>query len=194
MRCADVAASGGEAAGADAAVAVITGRDIVVPADAGLGAAATAGRDMVDDAAGTGGGTVPAAGRIPVAEAEPAAGALAGTAGAPGAAAGAPGVAAGRIPVAEAAPAAGTPAATAGRAPVEEAALGAGVGASAATAGREPVAEADAGETGFGGALMPVAPAVLAGGAAAGATAGALPAPAAGTRVVPHCTQNFAPG
>ena len=111
-----------------AAAAVIAGRDIVAPADAGLGETLAAGRDMVDEADGGGGAAAPTAGRDPVAEAE------------------------------------------------------------AGAAGRDPVAEADAGEAGFG-AVIPVA---LAGGT--GAAEGAVPAPAGATSVVPHCTQNFAPG
>jgi hypothetical protein len=90
---------------------------------------------------------------------------------------GAAGATAGRDPVAEADAAAPT----AGRDPVAEA-------DAAPTAGRDPVAEADAGEAGFG-AVMPVA---LAGGT--GAAEGAAPAPPVATSVVPHCTQNFAPG
>ena len=86
---------------------------------------------------------------------------------------------------ADGAPAGAAP--TAGRDRVDEA--DGGAGAAAPTAGRDPVAEADAGEAGFG-AVMPVA---LAGGTELGAAEGAVPAPAAGTSVVPHCTQNFAP-
>lgn len=82
-----------------------------------------------------------------------------------------------------AAGAAGATAPTTGRGPVAEA-------DAAPTAGRDPVAEADAGEAGFG-AVIPVA---LAGGTAPGAAEGAVPAPAVATSVVPHCTQNFAPG
>ena len=77
----------------------------------------------------------------------------------------------------------GAAGATTGRGAVAEA-------DAAPTAGRDPVAEADAGEAGFG-AVIPV---VLAAGAAPGAAEGAVPAPAAATSVVPHCTQNFAPG
>src|ERR1700676_4827095 len=58
--------------------------------------------------------------------------------------------------------------------------------AEAPAAGRDPVAEADAGDVGLGAALPR-----LAGGTAA---EGAVPAPAARISVVPHCTQNFAPG
>jgi len=128
------------AAGAAAAV-VIAGRDIVAPANAGLGETLAAGRDMVDEADAGGGAAAPTAGRDPVAEA--------------------------------------APAPTAGRDPVAEAEAGA--------AGRDPVAEADAGDIGFGAGL----PAALAGVKALG---GAALAPAAGISVVPHCTQNFAPG
>ena len=134
--------TGGMAPGAGAPAVVIAGRDIVVPADAGLGETPAAGRDIVDEADGAAGAT---AGRDPVAEADAAA-------------------------------------PTAGRGPVAEA------DAAAPTAGRDPVAEADSGEAGFG-AAMPVA---LAGGT--GAAEGAVPAPAGATSVVPHCTQNFAPG
>jgi len=87
------------------------------------------------------------------------------------------GATAGRDPVAEADAAAPK----AGRDPVAEA-------DAAPTAGRDPVAEADAGEAGFG-AVIPVA---LPGGT--GAAEGEAPAPAVATSVVPHCTQNFAPG
>jgi hypothetical protein len=118
---------------AGAAAVVIAGRDIVVPADAGLGETLAAGRDMVDEADGEGGAAAPIAGRDPVAEAD--------------------------------------------------------AGVAAPTAGRDPVAEADAGDIAFGAAL----PAALAGVAAPGAE-GVAPAPAAGISVVPHCTQNFAPG
>jgi hypothetical protein len=134
------------AAGGAAAV-VIAGRDIVAPADAGLGETLAAGRDMVDEADAGEGAAAPTAGRDPVAEAE-----------------------------------AGAPAPTAGRDPVAEAEAGA--------AGRDPVAEADAGDIGFGAGL----PAALAGVKALGAAEGAALAPAAGISVVPHCTQNFAPG
>jgi hypothetical protein len=82
-------------------------------------------------------------------------------------------------PVAEAPKAGPDPVAeapAAGRDPVAE----------APAAGRDPVAEADAGDVGRGAALPR-----LAGGTAAD---GAVPAPAAGISVVPHCTQNFAPG
>ena len=123
--------TGGMAPGAGAPTVVIAGRDIVVPADAGLGETPAAGRDIVDEADGAAGAAAPTTGRGPVAEAD-----------------------------------------------------------AAPTAGRDPVAEADAGEAGFG-ALIPVA---LAGGTAPGAAEGAVPAPAAATSVVPHCTQNFAPG
>ena len=109
--------TGGMAPGAGAPGVVIAGRDIVVPADAGLGETPAAGRDIVDKADGA-------------------------------------------------------------------------AGAAAPTTGRGPVAEADAGEAGFG-AVIPVA---LAGGTAPGAAEGAVPAPATATSVVPHCTQNFAPG
>ena len=136
------------AAGAAAAGAVIAGRDIVAPADAGLVETLAAGRDMVDEADGEMGAAAPTAGRDPVAEAD------AGVVAAP----------------------------TAGRDPVAEAEAGA--------AGRDPVAEADAGDIGFGAAL----PAALAGVTALGAAEGAVLAPAAGISVVPHCTQNFAPG
>ena len=133
--------TGGMAPGAGGAAVVIAGRDIVVPADAGLGETPATGRDMVEEADGAAGAT---AGRDPVAAADAAA-------------------------------------PTVGRDPVAEA-------DAAPTAGRDPVAEADAGEAGFG-AVIPVA---LAGGA--GAPEGAAPAPAAAISVVPHCTQNFAPG
>ena len=129
------------AAGGGAAAVVIAGRDIVAPADPGLGETLAAGRDMVDET--DGGAPAPAAGRDPVAE--PEAGA------------------AGRDPVAE---------------------------AEADAAGRDPVAEADAGDIGFGAGL----PAAPAGVTALGAAEGAALAPAAGISVVPHCTQNFAPG
>ena len=82
-------------------------------------------------------------------------------------------------------PAPDVAAAAAGCIPVAEA--DEGPGAAAAVAGRMPVAEVDAVETGFG------APGLALVGAAAGEDEGALAA-AAGTRVVPHCTQNFAPG
>jgi hypothetical protein len=144
--------TGGMAPGAGAPAVVSAGRDIVAPADAGVGETPAAGRDMVDEADGAAGAT---AGRDPVAEADAAA------------------PTAGRDPVAEADAAAPT----AGRDPVAEA-------DAAPTAGRDPVAEADAGEAGFG-AVIPVA---LAGGT------GGVPAPAGATSVVPHCTQNFAPG
>jgi hypothetical protein len=62
--------------------------------------------------------------------------------------------------------------------------------AEAPAAGRDPVAEADAGDVGLGAAL----PARPAGDAVAGVAEGAATAPAAGISVVPHCTQNFAPG
>jgi hypothetical protein len=67
----------------------------------------------------------------------------------------------------------------AGRDPVAEAEAG--------DAGRDPVAEADAGDVVFGAALAGVA-------AAPAAAEGAALAPVVGTKVVPHCTQNFAPG
>jgi len=113
----DGPAGGGRAAAAGAE-AVNAGRDIVVPADAGLGDTLTAGRDMVDEADGAEGA------------------------------------------------------------------------AAAPMAGRDPVAEAEAGDVGFG-AVLPAAPAGV---AAPGAAEGAAPAPVVGTNVVPHCTQNFAPG
>jgi hypothetical protein len=127
--------AGGTAVGAGAAAGGIAGRDIVAPADAGLGDTPAAGRDMVDEADGEARVVAPTTGFDPVAEAPKA----------------------GRDPVAE-----------------------------APAAGRDPVAEADAGEVGLGAALPR-----LAGGTAA---EGAVPAPAAGISVVPHCTQNFAPG
>jgi hypothetical protein len=117
----------------------IAGRDIVVPADAGLGEAPAAGRDMVDEADGEARVVAPTTGFAPVAESPKA----------------------GRDPVAE-----------------------------APAAGRDPVAEADAGDVGLGAALPPRP----AGGTVAGVAEGAAPAPAAGISVVPHCTQNFAPG
>jgi hypothetical protein len=132
--------------GAGAAANGIAGRDIVAPADAGLGETPAAGRDMVDEADGEARASAPTTGFDPVAE----------------------GPKAGRDPVAEA-PAAG-------RDPV----------ADVPAAGRDPVAEADAGDVGLG-----AAPPRLAGGTAA---EGAVPTPAAGISVVPHCTQNFAPG
>ncbi len=132
----------------------IAGRDMVDPADAGLGETPAAGRDMVDEADGGEAAAVPAAGRIPVAEADAAEGVAA--------------PAAGRIPVVEAA----------GTAPVAE---------------RIPVEESDAGDIGFGAGLAP-APGALAGDTALGAAEGAVPAPPGATSVVPHCTQNFAPG
>jgi hypothetical protein len=143
--------------GAGAAAGGIAGRDIVAPADAGLGETPAAGRDMVDEADGEARAAPPTTGFDPVAEAPKA----------------------GRDPVAEA-PAAGrdpvAEAPKAGRDPVAE----------APAAGRDPVAEADAGDVGLGAAVPR-----LAGGTAA---EGAVPAPAAGISVVPHCTQNFAPG
>jgi hypothetical protein len=79
----------------------------------------------------------------------------------------------------------------AGRDPVAEApTAGRDAVAEAPTVGRDPVAEADAGDVGLGAAV----PARPGGGTAAGAAEGAAPAPAAGISVVPHCTQNFAPG
>jgi hypothetical protein len=124
-------------------------------------------------------GETPATGRDIVDEVDGAAGAAAPTTGrGPVAEADAAAPTAGRDPVAEA-----DAAPAAGRDPVAEA-------DAAPTAGRDPVAEADAGEAGFG-AVIPVA---LAGGTAPGAAEGAVPAPAAATSVVPHCTQNFAPG
>jgi hypothetical protein len=126
--------AGGTAVGAGAAGG-IAGRDIVAPADAGLGETPAAGRDMVDEADGEARVVAPTTGFDPVAEAPKA----------------------GRDPVAE-----------------------------APAAGRDPVAEAAAGDVGLGAALPR-----LAGGTAA---EGAVPAPAAGISVVPHCTQNFAPG
>src|ERR1700682_4816840 len=137
--------TGGLAPSARAPGVVMAGRDIVVPADAGLGDTPAAGRDIVDEADGAAG--APTTGRGPVAEADAAA-------------------------------------PTAGRDPVADA------DAATPAAGRDPVAEADAGEAGFG-AVIPVA---LAGGTAPGAAEGAVPAPVAATSVVPHCTQNFAPG
>ena len=57
--------------------------------------------------------------------------------------------------------------------------------------GEQPAAaEADAGEVGLGAAV----PARPAGGTVPGAAEGTAPAAAAGISVVPHCTQNFAPG
>jgi hypothetical protein len=94
-------------------------------------------------------------------------------------------VAAGRDMVDEADGERGAAAPAAERDPVAEA----DAGVAAPTAGRDPVAEADAGDIGFGAAL----PATLAEAAAPGAEV-AAPAPAAGISVVPHCTQNFAPG
>jgi hypothetical protein len=142
--------AGGTAVDAGAAAGAIAGRDIVAPADAGLGKPPAAGRDMVDEAEGEARMVAPATGFDPVAEAPKA----------------------GRDPVAEAP--------TAGRDPVAE----------TPTAGRDPVAEADAGDVSLGEAV----PARPAGGTAAGAAEDAAPAPAAGISVVPHCTQNFAPG
>jgi hypothetical protein len=89
----------------------------------------------------------------------------------------------------------GAPAPTAGRDPVAEPEAGAAgrdpvAEAEADAAGRDPVAEADAGDIGFGAGL----PAAPAGVTALGAAEGAALAPAAGISVVPHCTQNFAPG
>ena len=81
----------------------------------------------------------------------------------------------------------GAAAVTAGRAMVAEA-----VGArrpAASTVARIPVAIAAAEDTGFAATLLPAA-------APAGALAAGTdwaPTPAAGS-VVPHCTQNFAPG
>jgi hypothetical protein len=132
-------AAGGTAAGVGAAAGGITGRDIVAPADVGLGETPPAGRDMVDEADGEARVVAPTIGFDPVAE-EPKAG---------------------RDPLAE-----------------------------APAAGRDPVAEADAGDVDLGAAL----PARPAGGTAAGVAEGAAPAPAAGISVVPHCTQNLAPG
>ena len=131
--------AGGTAVGAGAAAGAIADRDIVAPADAGLGKPPAAGRDMVDEAEGEARMVAPATGFDPVAEAPKA----------------------GRDPVAE-----------------------------APTAGRDPVAEADAGDVGLGEAV----PGRPAGDTAAGAAEDAAPAPAAGISVVPHCTQNFAPG
>jgi hypothetical protein len=105
---------------------VIAGREIVAPANGGLGETLAAGRDAVDEAADEESAAAPTAGRDPVAEAD--------------------------------------------------------AGALAPALGRTPVAEADGGEIGFGAAPL-----------AAVAAPGA-PAAAAGIRVVPHCTQNFAPG
>jgi hypothetical protein len=130
--------AGGTAVGAGAA-AGSAGRDIVAPADAGLGETPAAGRDMVDVTDGEARVVAPTTGFDPVAEAPKA----------------------GRDPVAE-----------------------------APAAGRDPVAEADAGDVGLGAALA----ARPAGGTVAGVSEGAVPAPAAGISVVPHCTQNFAPG
>ena len=100
--------TGGMAPGAGGVAVVIAGRDIVVPADAGLGETPAAGRDMVDEADGAAGAT---AGRDPVAEA---------------------GATTGRDPVAEAD--AGVAAPTAGRDPVAEA-DGGDIGFGAALAG-----------------------------------------------------------
>ena len=140
---------------------------------AGGVAVVIAGRDIVVPV-DAGLGETPAAGRDMVDEAEGTAGATAGRD--PVAEADAAAPKAGRDPVAEA-----DAAPTAGRDPVAEA-------DAAPTAGRDPVAEADAGEAGFG-AVIPVA---LPGGT--GAAEGEAPAPAVATSVVPHCTQNFAPG
>ncbi|HEV2039180.1 MAG TPA: hypothetical protein VGT81_03875, partial [Casimicrobiaceae bacterium] len=61
------------APGAGAPGDVIAGRDIVVPADAGLGETPAAGRDIVDEADGAAGAAAPTTGRGPVAEADAAA-------------------------------------------------------------------------------------------------------------------------
>jgi len=148
-------------------------------ASAGAAAGAIAGRDIVAPADARL-GEPPAAGRAMVDEADGEACVVAPTTGfdpvaeAPKA---------GRDPVAEAPTAGRDPVAdapTAGRKPV----------AAAPTAGRDPVAEADAGEVGLGAAV----PARPAGGTVPGAAEGTAPAAAAGISVVPHCTQNFAPG
>src|SRR5256886_7177097 len=137
-------------------------------AGAGAAAGAMAGRDIVAPADARR-GEPPAAGRVMVDEADGEARVVAPTTGFDPVAE-AP--KAGRDPVAEAP--------TAGRDPV----------AAAPTAGRDPVAEADAGEVGLGAAV----PARPAGGTVPGAAEGTAPAAAAGMSVVPHCTQNFAPG
>jgi len=137
-------------------------------ASAGAAAGAIAGRDIVAPADARL-GEPPAAGRAMVDEADGEACVVAPTTGFDPVAE-AP--KAGRDPVAEAP--------TAGRDPV----------AAAPTAGRDPVAEADAGEVGLGAAV----PARPAGGTVPGAAEGTAPAAAAGISVVPHCTQNFAPG
>jgi len=137
-------------------------------ASAGAAAGAIAGRDIVTPADARL-GEPPAAGRAMVGEADGEACVVAPTTGFDPVAE-AP--KAGRDPVAEAP--------TAGRDPV----------AAAPTAGRDPVAEADAGEVGLGAAV----PARPAGGTVPGAAEGTAPAAAAGISVVPHCTQNFAPG
>src|SRR2546430_9594326 len=99
--------------------------------------------------------------------------------------------AAGRVMVDEADGEARVVAPTAGFDPVAEAPkAGRDPVAEAPTAGRDPVAEADAGEVGLGAAV----PARPAGGTVPGAAEGTAPAAAAGMSVVPHCTQNFAPG
>ena len=137
-------------------------------AGAGAAAGAIAGRDIVAPADARL-GEPPAAGRVMVDEAEGEARVVA--------------PAMGFDPVAEAPKAGRDPVAeapTAGRDPV----------AAAPTAGRDPVAEADAGEVGLGAAV----PARPAGGTVPGAAEGTAPAAAAGISVVPHCTQNFAPG
>ena len=113
----EVATPIGTAVGAGAAAGAIADRDIVAPADAGLGKPPAAGRDMVDEAEGEARMVAPAT-------------------------------------------------------------------------GFDPVAEADAGDVGLGEAV----PGRPAGDTAAGAAEDAAPAPAAGISVVPHCTQNFAPG
>src|SRR5256886_7559590 len=99
--------------------------------------------------------------------------------------------AAGRVMVDEADGEARVVAPTTGFDPVAEAPkAGRDPVAEAPTAGRDPVAEADAGEVGLGAAV----PARPAGGTVPGAAEGTAPAAAAGMSVVPHCTQNFAPG
>ena len=144
---------------------------IVFPVDeagckgTGAGDALTAGRDIVA-AADPGPGEAPLAGRDMVED--------------DGAGAGVPLPATGRNPVAVAKP--GVAALIAGRDAVADAEAGVAPPAAA----RNPVADAAAGDIIFGPAL-PVA-------VAEGATDGAAPAPDAGTSVVPHCTQNFAPG
>jgi hypothetical protein len=94
--------------------------------------------------------------------------------------AGAPPAAAGREAVADAE--AGEAGAT-GRGPVTDAAAG----EAPATAARDPEPDAIAGDIDFG-------PTVPAGAVFWEGAEGAAPAPEAGTSVVPHCTQNFAPG